>query len=641
MNKPHQCHQPHLNPTPPSTSTTTTSQLLRSLLIPNPTTADTINTNHDSTLQNTPSVSSSTTPSQRGKLWKEALKHPIQFIKSSSQIDLNQLPYPPVNRPLTPATSQIFKQTTQPASIPSTKDSFDLIPSSSSESTNPTHQQHQPKDSSPRSSTTTPNSIVTSWLKPRPVGPGFYNTGNTCFLNATLQALVHTPALTIGLMDRDEHRPQSCRLTRDKKFCALCRMYRLVNMCFDQSCPSHAIEPAPINRALSKFAPSMRGGRQEDAHEFLRLLIEAMQNSALQGRADKVKQKQKESTFIHRMFGGKLRSRVVCDHCHTPSDTFDSFLDLSLDISHANSVSAALKAYHKFDWLRGANQYRCDKCQCLRDAKKSMSVFVAPPILTLHLKRFNFRGRKINKQVNFDDCLDLRPAMSAESSSAGYKLYAVVCHRGQSNKSGHYYAHVKASNGKWYVADDSTIESISDSRTVLANEHAYMLFYARDRESFLSAAIADNQRSSLMMSEVKECDRIVKRKPSVSDSNNHENSNTNAASQINLASFNLNDNTQKRHKTGPANTNDSFQKPFIGPAIPPQSLPNFQFNHKPSLSNLDEDLNRQGLEVEESLNQFKKKKKNRRQKAKQRRMVNLAGTPVHELSSFKPCIIRG
>jgi hypothetical protein len=102
--------------------------------------------------------------------------------------------------------------------------------------------------------------------------------------------LVHTPALAIGLMDRDEHSPESCKLlhiiiliplqpktshfsiffsqrsnislnpilpfkgdlARDKKFCALCRMYRLVNMCFDKaSYGSHAIEPSPINRALS------------------------------------------------------------------------------------------------------------------------------------------------------------------------------------------------------------------------------------------------------------------------------------------------------------------------------------------------------------------------------------------------------
>lgn len=32
------------------------------------------------------------------------------------------------------------------------------------------------------------------------VGPGLFNNGNTCFLNSTLQCLLHTPALTQVLM---------------------------------------------------------------------------------------------------------------------------------------------------------------------------------------------------------------------------------------------------------------------------------------------------------------------------------------------------------------------------------------------------------------------------------------------------------
>jgi len=381
-------------------------------------------------------------------------------------------------------------------------------------------------------------------------------------------------------MDRGEHSPESCGLAREKKFCALCRMYRLVNMCFDKaSYQSHAIEPSPINRALSKFAPTMRGGRQEDAHEFLRLLVEAMQNGALQGRAEKAKQKQKESTFVHRMFGGKLRSRVVCEHCNTPSDTFDNFLDLSLDISQANSVTSALKAYHKFDRLRGANQYKCDKCKCLRDAKKSMSVFSAPPILTLHLKRFNFRGKKINKRVNFDDSLDLKPAMSNESDITGYKLYAVVCHRGQSNKSGHYYAHVKASNGKWYVADDSTIESIPDSRAVLANEHAYILFYARDRESLLSAAIAGNrQPTSTTGLDGSNRGSLFKRKPSISNDSHLHHPVAQEVSENTGKSLNQSENAHKRVRTGSTSCNESPAKQFIGPVIPRPLLPSFKLN---------------------------------------------------------------
>jgi ubiquitin C-terminal hydrolase len=40
----------------------------------------------------------------------------------------------------------------------------------------------------------------------------------------------------------------------------------------------------------------------------------------------------KETTVVNQIFGGFLRSQVVCLHCKHPSNTYDPFMDISLDI---------------------------------------------------------------------------------------------------------------------------------------------------------------------------------------------------------------------------------------------------------------------------------------------------------------------
>lgn len=69
----------------------------------------------------------------------------------------------------------------------------------------------------------------------------------------------------------------------------------------------------------------------------------------------------KESTWVHQVFGGRLRSRVTCVKCNHPSDTFDSILDLSLDVQRSHSITEALDKFVKIDDLKGANKYKCEK----------------------------------------------------------------------------------------------------------------------------------------------------------------------------------------------------------------------------------------------------------------------------------------
>lgn len=60
-----------------------------------------------------------------------------------------------------------------------------------------------------------------------------------------------------------------------------------------------------------------RLGRQEDAHEFLRCLVDAMHEVSLKGITPKPSPELCATTLIHRVFGGRLRSQVGgCAEAH-------------------------------------------------------------------------------------------------------------------------------------------------------------------------------------------------------------------------------------------------------------------------------------------------------------------------------------
>jgi ubiquitin carboxyl-terminal hydrolase 36/42 len=208
-------------------------------------------------------------------------------------------------------------------------------------------------------------------------------------------------------------------------------------------------------------------GRQEDAHEFLRFVVEAMRKTALAATGKDVKTLDlftQETTFASRIFGGFYRSRVLCQSCKQPSSVYDPFMDVPLDIARVDTLEEALKTFTRVEVLNSPNNlYRCERCNKSCPATKQVTIHKPPSILTFQLKRFLFNSfssfSKIDKPVQFPETLDLRPYMSQGESSGSimYKLYAVLVHSGSSCHSGHYYSFVKTANNTWFRMDDTSV----------------------------------------------------------------------------------------------------------------------------------------------------------------------------------------
>ncbi|XP_010595216.1 ubiquitin carboxyl-terminal hydrolase 36 isoform X1 [Loxodonta africana] len=309
------------------------------------------------------------------------------------------------------------------------------------------------------------------WERVYRVGAGLHNLGNTCFLNSTVQCLTYTPPLANYLLSKEHAR--SCH---QGGFCMLCVMQNHIIQAFANS--GNAIKPVSFIRDLKKIARHFRFGNQEDAHEFLRYTIDAMQKACLNGYA-KLDRQTQATTLVHQIFGGYLRSRVKCSVCKSVSDTYDPYLDIALEIRQAANIVRALEVFVKPDVLSGENAYMCAKCKKKVPASKRFSIHRASSVLTLSLKRFaNFTGGKITKDVGYPEFLNIRPYMSQSNGEpVMYGLYAVLVHSGYSCHAGHYYCYVKVSNGQWYQMNDSLVH-LSNIKVVL-NQQAYVLFYLR------------------------------------------------------------------------------------------------------------------------------------------------------------------
>ncbi|EFH69194.1 ubiquitin-specific protease 15 [Arabidopsis lyrata subsp. lyrata] len=309
-------------------------------------------------------------------------------------------------------------------------------------------------------------------LSPR----GLVNCGNSCYANAVLQSLTCTKPLVAYLLRRSHSR--SCS---GKDWCLMCELEQHVMMLRESGGPLSASRILSHMRSINC---QIGDGSQEDAHEFLRLLVASMQSICLErlGGETKVDPRLQETTLVQHMFGGRLRSKVKCLRCDHESERYENIMDLTLEIyGWVESLQDALTQFTRPEDLDGENMYRCSRCAGYVRARKELSIHEAPNILTIVLKRFQ-EGRygKINKCISFPEMLDMIPFMTRTGDVPPlYMLYAVIVHLDTLNASfsGHYISYVKDLRGNWYRIDDSEIHRVP--MTQVMSEGAYMLFYMR------------------------------------------------------------------------------------------------------------------------------------------------------------------
>lgn len=149
------------------------------------------------------------------------------------------------------------------------------------------------------------------------------------------------------------------------------------------------------------------------------------------------------------------------------------------------TVLDCIEKYCQKEQLEETEMWYCNQCKEHVRAWKQFSLYRCPPILIVHLKRFQFSARthrrdKIGLYVDFPlTGLDLTGLANhwVEEEKPIYDCYAVSNHYGGLG-AGHYTAYCLNSDGTWCYYDDSSITKDIDPKDVVS-EAAYVLYYRR------------------------------------------------------------------------------------------------------------------------------------------------------------------
>jgi ubiquitin C-terminal hydrolase len=332
------------------------------------------------------------------------------------------------------------------------------------------------------------------WTQIKRVGPGFFNEGNSCYLNSTLQCLLYIPALVQVLLHETDAALKNIPRNQQNQLRPITEIFSsLVKEIWanQNEAGRKSILPRGMVSTIRRVGKQFKPFRQEDAHEYLRQLLDTMHEEVLKANRLKISDgKPAETSFISRVFGGYLCNTLKCSQCGYASKTYNHFLDLSLEIQKGvQSLQDAIQQFTKPEQLSHGNEWNCDGCKRRVKATKQMTISEAPPVLAVQLKRFAMSfmsNNKITKHIEFP--LQLALPCSKSKNPVQYDLTGVVVHHGSTTHSGHYIAYVEAPNGVWYEMNDSNVAQVSVSRVLQAQ--AYLLFYSQKPKPVAAPAAA-------------------------------------------------------------------------------------------------------------------------------------------------------
>ena len=358
-----------------------------------------------------------------------------------------------------------------------------------------------------------PTALPSSSCLDSPVG--LTNMGNTCFLNAALQALMRCATIGPFFLGPDiPLRAESNKREMVTAFQTLMRDFWAVPRPIPGQRP--ALTPGGFVHSLHRILHETgddwhRRGQQSDATEALQHILEYLHDGMArpvtmeysgEARTDSQKSQMaalhswatyysKEYSEIIRDFQGQTRIVIRCEECGNQTERFEPYLTIKAPIPGAAVSGAAAPTGAECVALAFAPEtiedYVCTPCGKRTRAVKRDSISRLPPVSLVSFKRFvnvptpgGYEMRKVRGLIGWDlDAFDMAPwkafprdPFSGRADPSVLTTMALIEHWG-SLRGGHYRMFARTTTG-WICCDDSSVTQVPQSDVI--TEDSYIAF---------------------------------------------------------------------------------------------------------------------------------------------------------------------
>ena len=340
---------------------------------------------------------------------------------------------------------------------------------------------------------------------------GLNNVGSTCFMNATLQCLLHISELNSYFLTEypnDHLVLNSKNASSDTKGNISLAYYNVVNgvylqnlQYFNNPYMYNSFAPRDFKEILGSYNSQFRFYEANDSKDLILYLLQTFHeelnyfgDKAFPVAMPRPNQENRPETFnyfmttyniqnfsiISKLFYGTYENTIKCCNCNRVYFSYQKFEFISF--STYNYRNSVFNIYNGFQdnqntqYLRGNNQYFCPACQSLQNGETCCKIIQPPSKLIINIDYGKNKIYQVRRLI-FDEMIDITRFINFNfGKNIIYQISGVCTHLGSSGPSGHYIAYCRnKQNGLWYNFNDSCVRQVQKDE--IYNGSPYLLLY--------------------------------------------------------------------------------------------------------------------------------------------------------------------